>query len=196
MKKLAIVVAATLLLGVSAASVLHAEEEAKSCGLCPLSGKPAQKEVAVEYKGKQVYFCCPGCPAGFEKDPEKFAKKVALQWLVTDQIVQVACPLSGGPVDAEKTVKLADGAEVAFCCGNCQGKVAKAAPEDALAMIFGTLEKGFTLQTTCPLSGKPINPEVSVSYQDKDVYFCCPGCPAGFEADPAKYTAKLPQFAK
>ena len=58
------------------------------------------------------------------------------------------------------------------------------------------MKKGFTHQTMCPVSGKPIDPSHSVEYKGKKVYFCCPNCPAAFEKDPEKFVAKLPQFAK
>jgi YHS domain-containing protein len=43
---------------------------------CPVSGKAIDPEHFVEFKGKKVYFCCPNCPAAFEKDPEKFMAKL------------------------------------------------------------------------------------------------------------------------
>jgi YHS domain-containing protein len=50
-------------------------------------------------------------------------------------------------------------------------------------------------QTTCPVMGSPIDKNIFIEYQGKKVYFCCKGCPEMFKADPAKYMAKLPQFA-
>jgi YHS domain-containing protein len=44
--------------------------------LCPVSGKPINKEYFTEYEGKKVYFCGPGCKSAFEKDPEKYAGKL------------------------------------------------------------------------------------------------------------------------
>lgn len=49
-------------------------------------------------------------------------------------------------------------------------------------------------QTTCPLMGLPIDKNVYTEYKGKRVYFCCPGCIAGFKENPEKYTVKLPQF--
>jgi len=40
----------------------------------------------------------------------------------------------------------------------------------------------------------PINKAIFVEYEGKKVYFCCPGCPEQFRADPQAYLAKLPQF--
>ncbi len=39
---------------------------------CPVSGKPAQKEVSYEYQGKTIHFCCKDCLEPFKKDPEKY----------------------------------------------------------------------------------------------------------------------------
>jgi YHS domain-containing protein len=51
-------------------------------------------------------------------------------------------------------------------------------------------------QTVCPVTGIKIDKNVFVEYKGKKVYFCCTDCKAKFEADPEKYVAKLPQFAK
>ncbi len=53
-----------------------------------------------------------------------------------------------------------------------------------------------TEQTTCPVTGKPINKEYWTVYKGKIVYFCCPNCKPVFEKDPEKYISKLPQFKK
>jgi Cu(I)/Ag(I) efflux system membrane fusion protein len=42
--------------------------------ICPVMGNPIDKTVFTEYKGKKVYFCCPGCIEEFHKDPEKYIK--------------------------------------------------------------------------------------------------------------------------
>jgi xanthine dehydrogenase accessory factor len=45
----------------------------------PVCDVPVQKSTAkhvIEYKGKNVYFCCDGCKVTFEKDPEKYASKL------------------------------------------------------------------------------------------------------------------------
>jgi len=44
--------------------------------LCPVMGGAINKEIFTEYKGKKVYFCCPGCIAEFEKDPQKYLPKL------------------------------------------------------------------------------------------------------------------------
>jgi YHS domain-containing protein len=164
---------------------------------CPVANKPATEASFVELKdGSKVYFCCKNCPKAFEKDPEKFDLKVRRQLLETGQMVQVACPFSGQPVNKE-TLQDVGATQVGFCCKNCLAKFQKAADDDEkLKLVFANLEKGFTRQVTCPVSGQPIKAEHTAEYDGKKVYFCCPNCPKAFEADPKKFLEKLPQFKK
>ncbi len=43
---------------------------------CPIMGSAIDKALFTEYKGKKVYFCCPGCKPEFEKNPEKYIVKL------------------------------------------------------------------------------------------------------------------------
>ena len=44
--------------------------------MCPIMDAPINKKLHTEYKGKKVYFCCPGCEEKFEKEPEKYLDKL------------------------------------------------------------------------------------------------------------------------
>jgi len=44
--------------------------------VCPVMEAPINKDLFTEYKGKKVYFCCPGCKEKFEKEPEKYLAKL------------------------------------------------------------------------------------------------------------------------
>lgn len=46
-------------------------------------------------------------------------------------------------------------------------------------------------QTVCPVMGGKIDPKVFVEHNGRKIYFCCPACIGKFNADPAKYLAKL-----
>jgi len=46
-------------------------------------------------------------------------------------------------------------------------------------------------QTTCPVTGNPIDKAVHIDFQGQRIYFCCTQCPAKFKADPEKYFAKF-----
>jgi YHS domain-containing protein len=43
---------------------------------CPVMNGTINKELFTEYKGKKVYFCCPGCKEQFLKEPEKYISKL------------------------------------------------------------------------------------------------------------------------
>ncbi len=180
--------------GLLAANVLADKEtEKKFDTTCVVSGGPAKKEIVEKVGGKEVYFCCPNCPKAFKADPKKFDLKVKQQWLETSQITQVGCLMNGKPFDTTATAKLGK-ADVAFCCESCKGEFENA--DDKAKVAFANFDKAFTLQTSCPVSGKPLNAAQVVEHQGKKVYFCCPGCPAAFKKEPEKFLSKLPQFAK
>lgn len=171
---------------------LSAADKAKSPGQCkcPVSGRQAKAAQSAEYLGKEVYFCCGNCKKAFTANPKKFAAAANHQLAATGQIVQVACPFSGKPVKNGTEVNVA-GVTVKFCCNHCQAKAKKATGKQQIALVFAKLDKGFTTQTKCPVSGKDIDPKKSVEYKGEKVYFCCGHCQKAFEKNPSKFAAKL-----
>ena len=125
----------------SAVAVSAAVKEPKDAR-CPVSGKGCNPEKSVAYAGGKVFFCCGNCAGAFEKDAAKFAAKAHQQMVSTGQLVQKGCPFSGGPVKDGTKIAIGD-AEVGFCCPNCKGKVEKAAADEQVNLVFGTIEKGF-----------------------------------------------------
>lgn len=73
----------------------------------------------------------------------------------------------------------------------CKKKSESAAPVE-----INQVSSAVTEQTTCPVMGGTINPDIFTEYKGKKVYFCCPSCKDIFEKDPEKYISKLPQFQK
>ncbi len=56
-------------------AVFKSEQKVGTKATCPISGEEftiAANSLHSEYKGKHVYFCCPGCKSRFDKDPEKY----------------------------------------------------------------------------------------------------------------------------
>jgi len=51
-------------------------DEAGQQTTCPVMGLPIDKNLFTVYKGKKVYFCCPGCKPEFEKEPEQYLAKL------------------------------------------------------------------------------------------------------------------------
>jgi len=160
---------------------------------CPVSGKAVVAKYTADYKGKDVHFCCPNCPKAFTKNPEKFAAKAVHQLLATKQITQVACPYTGEKLNPKTAVDVA-GVKVSFCCKNCQKKTLAVKGDERLKMVFAKFDKGFTLQTKCPVSGKAIDASKVTEYKGKKVYFCCPNCSKAFTKNPEKFTSKIPQL--
>jgi len=46
-------------------------------------------------------------------------------------------------------------------------------------------------QSSCPVSGEPIDKAEFVDWQGQRVYFCCPKCVDAFKKDPEKYFEKM-----
>ena len=165
---------------------------------CPLSGKAALEDKFVKVHGKKVYFCCNNCPKTFQakaKDHtlgDEIRAKVSHQFLQTGQLVQVACPFTGKPVNADTVVGF-KGAKVGFCCNNCKGKFAKASDDQKLILAFAkkAVHTGFTAQTKCPVSGKPIVADKFVEHDGKKIYLCCPGCESKTKADAHKILVNI-----
>ena len=86
------------------------------------------------------------------------------------------------------------GVKVKVCCPGCARKLAGLKGDKKVAAVFASLGKGFSLQTTCPVSGKPIDPIYVVTFRKQKVWFCCPKCNKAFLANPEKYVARLPQL--
>jgi YHS domain-containing protein len=82
----------------------------------------------------------------------------------------------------------------------CKKSQPAAAPNSMAGMKPNSVAKDVASaaieQTTCPVTGEPIDKNIFVEYKGKKVYFCCADCKGLFEKEPEKYAAKLPQFAK
>lgn len=127
-------------------SVRGDEDKAAPELKCPVSGKTATKDHAVDFDGGKVYFCCDNCPKAFAANPKKFAAKAHLQMLETGQLKQKACPLTGNPVNEKMIVEI-DGQKVGLCCGNCKKKIDAMTPDQKTKALFTDISKGFELTT-------------------------------------------------
>jgi Cu(I)/Ag(I) efflux system membrane fusion protein len=54
----------------------HQDSKGEEQTVCPVMGGAINKDYYTIYKGKKVYFCCPGCEAEFLKSPEKYLGKL------------------------------------------------------------------------------------------------------------------------
>jgi YHS domain-containing protein len=51
-------------------------KETKPAERCVVMGGKINKDVYVDHEGQRVYFCCAACIDEFNKDPEKYLKKM------------------------------------------------------------------------------------------------------------------------
>lgn len=155
---------------------------------CPVSGDPVDFRFSVMTDIGPVYFCCPKCPKEFTADTKKYEMKVKEQQELLAKLpkVQVACPVSGKPIDKEQFVEK-DGQRVYFCSAKCTTEY-KADPAEFKAKLMGC----YTYQTHCPVTGEEIDPTASAELPDGNrVYYCCMACDPKVRAEPAKYVKKL-----
>jgi Cu(I)/Ag(I) efflux system membrane fusion protein len=55
---------------------MNMTEASKPQTLCPVMGGKINRDIYVDYQGKRIYFCCPGCEETFLEDPEKYLEKM------------------------------------------------------------------------------------------------------------------------
>ncbi len=164
----------------------HAEEAALPN--CPIMDEPINLAISVATDDGPVYFCCDGCIPKFQKNPAKYAAKVAAQRkaLAHRAKAQVTCPVTGEPVKQKFFVE-SNGKKVYVCCKGCIGKYQRDPAKYASA-----LANSFTYQTKCPVMGGDIDPTVFTKLSTGEtIYYCCPGCDKPLRANPAKYNKNL-----
>jgi YHS domain-containing protein len=101
-------------------------------------------DVFTEYGDHKVFFCCKNCLGRFEKDPSAHTVQANQHLVVTEQVKQTACPISGVAVKEDQYTEV-NGVKVHFCCGNCKGKVESASDAEKPKLVFskGAFEKGY-----------------------------------------------------
>ncbi len=133
--------------------------------MCPVGKEPIVASAGtVEYKGKTIGICCPGCGKQF------------LTWdeVRKDEFVTLAVAHRepGMEEQAERDMR---------------------EPEAATVMAEASWTGPYTLDT-CPVSGQKLGSKgdpIEKKYDGREVRFCCGGCIGKFEADQATYWEKI-----
>lgn len=186
---------------VAAPGALAAEKaDPYPLNVCPVSGKElGDGAVNKEYDGRQVRFCCDGCPAGFEKDAAaSFAKldEKIVEAQGKDYPVAV-CLNSGAPLGDGASAFVIGNRLVKTCCDNCKAKVEadEAAFIEKHTAAVAEAQGGESYPSkTCPVSGEPLGSmgdPVNIVVGNSLVKVCCAGCEKGIAKDPAKMVAKV-----
>lgn len=50
--------------------------DVKMQSLCPIMNSEINKDLYVDYEGKRIYVCCPGCIDTVKADPAKYVKLI------------------------------------------------------------------------------------------------------------------------
>jgi YHS domain-containing protein len=163
-----------LLMSFAATAATAAEGESKPVKqtTCPVMGGPINKEIFADYDGKRVYFCCAACLETFNKDPEKYIKKLEDQGVVLDKAPGEVWTCSMHPQIRQS------GPGKCPVCGMDLVRV-----ENEAAAVKA--------QTTCPVTGNPIDKKYYADHSGKRVYFCSAACLETFSKDPEKYIKQL-----
>jgi YHS domain-containing protein len=96
-------------------------------------------------------------------------------------------------MDSGKTCKkviMATCTTVLIMSGIFAGEQVKNGSSSAKPEIAKTVKQMKT-QTTCPVTGEPINKSLFVDYNGKRIYVCCADCIDKVKKDPEKYIKKL-----
>jgi len=115
-----------------------AESGEKAKPLCPVSGKPVNPAISMEYKGGKVYFCDPKCKEAFQANRATYGPWANYQLVITGQAKQVNCPFTGKPISPKIAPERVSEVVVKFCCVGCKNTVARAKdPKERLRLVFG-----------------------------------------------------------
>ncbi len=110
--------------------------------------------------------------------------------------INAKCPVSGQNINAGFTFTFKEQV-IGFCCGDCKAAFEKE-PEKFISKVENFKDPGTLaakpVNSKCPISGKELNPDQTVTYQEQVIGFCCGNCKAEFEKDPAKFIAKVDGF--
>lgn len=108
------------------------------------------------------------------------------------------CPVTGEKLGGmgDPVVEVIGGREVRFCCQGCVAKyeAKQAEYEKKVDEAIIAQQKPYYPLDTCLVSGKKLGDmgaAVDYVYKNRLIRFCCQGCIAKFEADPAKYLDTL-----
>lgn len=172
---------------------------------CPVSGAKLGSmgdPVVKTYDGREIRFCCAGCPAKFEADPESYLQKINAA-LVEQQkpfYPLGTCVVSGeklGGDMGEPVDRVYNNRLVRFCCKGCVNEFAKDPAKYIAKLDQAVIEKqkdSYPLDV-CVVSGEKLGGDMGepIDYivGNRLVRFCCKGCVKQFEKTPAKYLSTL-----
>lgn len=180
---------------------------------CIVSGEPLGDGAVVKVledpkdpsvHGREVRFCCEKCVTTFEANRAKYlkqadeaiaAKELAFYPPINCLVMpDETLPAPGTPEAKEAKQVVVGNQLVRLCCAQCERKVKRnpAAYLSKLQAAMTTAQVPSYPLKTCPISGRELPAEpVDTLLAGRLVRFCCSGCKATAEKNPAAILAKL-----
>lgn len=173
---------------------------------CPVSGAKLGSmgdAVVKTYDGKEVRFCCAGCPAKYEADPAKYDEKIqegVVKQQKSDYPLET-CVVSGQKLGSmgEPVEYVHDNRLVRLCCKGCISAVEKDPAKHLTELDKAAIEKqkaDYPLDT-CVVRGDELDDNAKdVVIGGQLVRLCCPGCEKKLRAEPQKYLTQIDEARK
>jgi Cu(I)/Ag(I) efflux system membrane fusion protein len=169
---------------------------------CPVTGEKLGSmgdPIVRVYDGREIRFCCGGCPGTFEKDNAAFLKKID-EAIIRAQVPLYpldTCLVTGGKL-GDKPIDLIHGHRLVRLRDLDAVKEFQKDPAKVLAKLDAAAiagQKPAYPLTTCVVTGEKLGGDmgepVDYLFAGRLVRFCCKGCIAGFLKDPWKHLEKI-----
>lgn len=175
--------------------------------VCPVSGKKLGTmgdPIVAVYDGREVRYCCAGCPKKFEQDKAASLAKLDAK-VVEDQraLYPLKTSIVGGKELGDKPVDFVYGNRLVRVVDDAE----KAAFVKDAASFLAALDKAVVAQQgknyvlkTCPVSGDKFGGDMGeakdVVVAGRLIRLCCDDCRKEIEKSPAKFIAKVDEASK
>jgi YHS domain-containing protein len=157
--------------------------------------------VTIKYKGREIRFCCAGCPPKFEASPDQYIKKIDAAIVAQQKPLYAldTCPVMGGKIGAEAVEYVINNRLVLLCCPGCE-KALNKDPDVFLVKLDAAAvakQKPAYPLDTCVVSGKKLDANaIDYIYAGRLVRLAGKDNIAAFEKEPGKYLEKIDAAAK
>ncbi len=126
------------------------------------------------YKGKQYFFCCPGCQKQFDQQPETYLRNVSSFAVVNNENCGCGCGSNEPPMQNVVEIDTPTG---------------DIAPSEAEPVTQ------IHRDPVCGMDVAEEHPAGKVEHQGRSYYFCSASCVQKFQTDPDKYLTPQPSGA-
>jgi hypothetical protein len=147
--------------------------------VCGMSVEPASAGASLEYQGREIWFCSPGCQDRFQRDPDRYRSAPSSPdsgSAATPQIDPV-CGMEVSPRSAAAEL-MHGGQRFYFCSPGCRDRFLQN-PDGFSSMRslnLPTTQPEFPIDPICGMSVNPADPGAKLDLPEGTVYFCCQPC--------------------